>query len=113
MTPEQIKLAQCLVKAKFQPGSWDKKFARDLAAMSYKQPTPELTTNQHRCLLQNVIRYRRSLDPAYVKLAKELLVQETPDAPHGIIQSGKEAGSSKPICGFQHSNFISQLGLPG
>ena len=108
MTPDQITLAQHLVKARFQPGSWDKRFARDMAAWSVQTPDKELSDNQRRTLYQQVIRYRRSLDKVYVKLAKELLAkessQEIPEQPQGTLEAPR---------GFEHSNYVSQLGLPG
>lgn len=109
MTPDEITLTRHLVKAKMQPGSWDKRFARDLCAMSYQEPTPELTANQRTCLLQNVVRYRRSLDPKYVKLAKDLLASDL--VGKAVSGNGEDQPASQG--GFTHSNHISPLGLPG
>lgn len=74
MTNEETQLADALVRCRFQPASFDKRFARDIAAMAHQQPAKELTENQRRCLMKLVVRYRRQIeDERLVRLAEEAL----------------------------------------
>jgi hypothetical protein len=55
----------------YLPGSYDKMFARAMAALA-AQPDATLTDNQRRLLWSKVVRYRRQIpDKSLVALAKE------------------------------------------
>ncbi|NUQ07033.1 MAG: hypothetical protein HUU31_24340 [Anaerolineae bacterium] len=61
MTPEQIAQAKALVRCTFLPGSYDKRFAKDMAFYAVHQPGRELTEKQAALLEKMMHRYRRQL----------------------------------------------------
>ena len=56
MTDQQQKWIQELARCIFQPGSWEKRFVRDLATMP---PEKELTEKQAAALHRTAYRYRK------------------------------------------------------
>lgn len=56
MTDQQRKWIQELTRCTFQPGSWEKRFVRDLAALS---PYDVLTERQAAALHRTAYRYRK------------------------------------------------------
>ncbi len=69
MTDERAAI-EALAKCRFSPGSFAKRFARDLAAM------PEDTLfspKQRQCLWQHAVKYRRQLHKVHVEKAKAWL----------------------------------------
>jgi hypothetical protein len=74
MSEEETQLATALARCTMMPGTWDKRFARDIAAMAHQQPAKELTPNQRRTLMKLVVRYRRQIaDERLVKVAEQSL----------------------------------------
>lgn len=61
MTPYQITIAKKLQQCSFLPGSFDKRFARDIAFLATNSPDKELTEKQAACLDRLVYRYRRQI----------------------------------------------------
>lgn len=80
MTPEERDFARTLVRCKIRPGSWDKRFARDMAGIAEQKPDKQLTDRQREFLLKLVVRYRKQIDAAMVERAKEWL-QEASQSP--------------------------------
>ena len=60
MTDEQRDMARALGQCSFLPGSWDKRFARDMAAMA-EDPDAALTRRQAETLMEVCHRYRRQI----------------------------------------------------
>lgn len=58
MSPEDYKLIQALAKCVFQPASWPKRFARDLAQYP---PEKELSEKQRAALAHTAWHYRKQL----------------------------------------------------
>ncbi len=61
MTPDQIDKALKLRRCSFLPGSWDKRFARDIGFVAEHHPAKELTERQSKCLDNLVHKYRRQI----------------------------------------------------
>ena len=69
MNPNEAKIAAALVRCTFLPASWDKRFARDIAAQAEHRPDMPLTDRQAAHLLRLVHKYRRQLPTAIIELA--------------------------------------------
>lgn len=61
MTPAMIGIARHLGRCTFLPGSWDKRFARDIAALAEHSPDKDLTDRQAAHLLRLTHKYRRQM----------------------------------------------------
>lgn len=61
MTPDQITKALKLRTCSFLPGSWDKRFAKDIGDVAKQDPGKELTPAQAEWLDKLTHRYRRQL----------------------------------------------------
>ena len=70
MTADEAQLAYALARCKMVPGSYNKRFSRDLAGMAHQGK--DLTDPQRRNLLKLVIRYRRQIPADLVELAKQM-----------------------------------------
>lgn len=71
----QIKALSLLSGCTFLPGSFDKRFMRDLSALPDKQ-TKELTEKQNRCLWKLVYKYRRQHDDKWFTAHAENLMKK-------------------------------------
>jgi hypothetical protein len=112
MTTDEIILATALFEyVTFQPGSYDKRFARNMSGHASETPDDPITERQHVLLLQQCVRYRRQLPADIVRLAQRLQIEDAREREGlGVLKSS--ALKSEP----QHStvgNYISPLGLPG
>lgn len=61
MTAEQIEFAAKLSRCTFLPGSYDKRFVRDMHAIAENKPEQELTEKQDAYLRTLMHRYRRQI----------------------------------------------------
>ncbi len=61
MTTEEITLAGELSRSRFVPGSWEKRFARDMGAIARESPQKDLTTRQARWLRILHHKFRRQI----------------------------------------------------
>jgi hypothetical protein len=68
MTSEQIRKAKLLNQCTYLPGSFEKRFARNIAAMSEYNPTKELTEKQALWLEKQFYRYRNQISKADKKV---------------------------------------------
>ncbi len=65
MTPKEIAIAKRLRICTFLPGSYDKRFIRNMAFRAEHSPEKELTPKQHELLVVTMRhRYRRQLGEA-------------------------------------------------
>ncbi len=62
MTDEQIALALRLERCRFLPGSFDKRFCRNMANRARYAPESELSPKQEKCLEGMGHRYRLQLE---------------------------------------------------
>lgn len=67
MTLEERIIAINLDKCTYLPGSFEKRFARDMAFFAKNQPDRELTARQKEWLYQQLKRYRRQIPKTYQK----------------------------------------------
>lgn len=74
---DELAMAAALARCSFTPGSWDKRFARDVAAQL--RATAYITQRQAESLRQMVHRYRRQLPPEVVALGQRPAPQAEPD----------------------------------
>lgn len=72
MTQEQIMQAKLLDGCTYLPGSFEKRFARNMAALAETNPEKELTAKQADWLEKQFFRYRNQIGKAD-KQVKELL----------------------------------------
>ncbi|MEW6775370.1 MAG: hypothetical protein AB1405_03710 [Bdellovibrionota bacterium] len=61
MTQLEIQTAQALAGCRFCPGSWEKRFARDMVARSTLAPEKELSDSQREWLFYVAWRYRTQI----------------------------------------------------
>jgi len=61
MTTEQIEKAKQLSRCRFLPGSFDKRFARDMGSIAENKPDHELTEKQSAYLDKLAYKYRRQI----------------------------------------------------
>lgn len=80
MTGAYVHLISALSKCTFLPGSWDKRFARDMAGLF---PGGDLTEKQRANVLRLVHKYRRQLDTNVVILAQDEGEKALSEASHG------------------------------
>lgn len=73
MTPEQITKAKLLYQCTYLPGSFEKRFARDMFAVADLNPSKELTPKQSEWLDKQFFRYRNQISPGTDKRVKNLL----------------------------------------
>ena len=85
MTPEEIQLAEALVRCSHYPGTWSKRFARDIAAQAHTHPAKELTPNQRVWLYTLVAGRKKNIPAELVKLAQQRLTE---------MKSGPTSGTS-------------------
>jgi hypothetical protein len=71
MTPDEVRMARALGRCSFTPATFDKRFARDIAARAEK-PEPTITEAGAACLRAKVHRYRRQIAADVVALAGPL-----------------------------------------
>lgn len=70
MDDEEKQASQALCKCTYLPGSFEKRFARDMDTLS-KSPCPEITAKQRTWLWKQVYRYRKQIkDKKLVNLAE-------------------------------------------
>lgn len=69
MTLAEIKVAKALGGCSFQPGSWDKRFCRDLAHHANHMPERPLSERQGAHLLRLAYKYRRQLSGCVIESA--------------------------------------------
>lgn len=67
MTTEQIDIATNLGRGKYAPGTFDKRFANDMAAMAKFNCSKELTERQNEMLYRLLYKYRKQLASCYEK----------------------------------------------
>lgn len=60
MTPGEVRLALALGRARFTPGTFDKRFCREVAAEA-REAMPNVTERQAALLRRLVTRYRRQI----------------------------------------------------
>ena len=65
------RIACALEACSFLPGSWDKRFARNMAAKSRHAPAGDFTEKQRVHLIRLAHRYRRQIPVAVIILAQE------------------------------------------
>lgn len=87
MTPAQIEAAIALEKCTFLPGSYEKKFARGMAAIATSEPGRELTDKQLAYLEKLLHRYRRQLGGLYHH--QRVRTEPRPD-PGSVVLGGQE-----------------------
>lgn len=61
MTREEMVLAGELSRSRFVPGSWEKRFARDIATLASERPEKALTPKQGRWLRILHHKFRRQI----------------------------------------------------
>jgi hypothetical protein len=61
MTPVQIDTAKKLGTCRFLPGSFDKRFARDMESIAKNKPEHELTEKQSAYLEKLAYKFRRQI----------------------------------------------------
>jgi hypothetical protein len=86
MTDDEVRMARALGACRFAPATFDKRFARDIAARAEK-PEPTITEAGAACLRAKVHRYRRQIPADVVALAgppAPAEPREAPPAPAGI-----------------------------
>jgi hypothetical protein len=66
------RVAAALGHCSFLPGSWDKRFARDLAAAAGSDPEPEFSEAQRAHLLRLAHKYRRQLGAQILEVVLDL-----------------------------------------
>lgn len=76
MTYERIAI-EALARCSFLPGSWDKRFARDMAATAEDY---RLTAKQRQCLWKMAWKYRRQMPPLATTEARRWLDRDTREA---------------------------------
>jgi hypothetical protein len=68
-TKAQIEIAKALAACRFLPASWDKRFARDMAAMATNRPDRDFTDRQLAHLLRLAHKYRRQISASVLETA--------------------------------------------
>lgn len=75
ITPYEIMAIAALDRCTYLPGSFEKRFARDMAAL-HKQADPQITARQRAWLWKQVYRYRRQIkDAALIAFAQEMIAE--------------------------------------
>lgn len=69
MKQSEASIATVLSRCSFLPGSWDKRFCRDMAFIAEHSREVELSEYQNSNLLRLAWKYRRQLPTAIVELA--------------------------------------------
>jgi len=92
MTPEERSAIQILRRCTFVPGSWDKRFVRDMAAkldaeLEHEENTVNLSERQHECLVSKIHRYRRQHGKC--KCLECLKAAMGKDNPHQLTMFGE------------------------
>ena len=77
MSEEQIAQAKLLNRCTYLPGSFEKRFARNMAALAESNPDKELTAKQSEWLEKQFFRYRNQISKADNKV-KQLMKELTP-----------------------------------
>lgn len=70
MTQEQIEISQALFKYTYLPGSFEKRFASSMRAISETNPHYELTEKQKGQLYRQLKRYRRQIPKTFEKYGR-------------------------------------------
>ncbi len=96
MTPAEIAAAKALSPSRisYLPGSFEKRFARDMAALAEAQPEKELSEKQRAFLLKMTWRYRKQLrsESYHWNLEGEAFLREQerkPD-PGSVVLGGQD-----------------------
>lgn len=72
MSPDYASIVKALAGCSMTPGSFDKRFVRDLDATRYVEFPQPLTWKQRKTIRDLAQKYRRQLDPKIVTLASGL-----------------------------------------
>lgn len=67
MTPQEREIAINLDRCTYLPGSFEKRFARDMAFFAQNDPDREMTARQRSWMLTQLKRYRRQIPNTYEK----------------------------------------------
>lgn len=70
MTADEINIAKALDSCTYLPGSFEKRFARDMAAYAEFNPKYELTEKQRDWLYKQLKRYRKQIPNTYKQYGK-------------------------------------------
>ena len=74
MSPEQVEIALALWSGVvYLPGSFDKRFARNISAIASSSPEKELSEKQAEWLFRLLFKYRKQLPELYLKHSKNPL----------------------------------------
>lgn len=87
MTPAERSIAIALGRCSFPPGSWDKRFARDLASVAERSPEIAYTERQAAHLLRLAHKYRRQLPSTIIESA----LDEMENAANRRVENGQGA----------------------
>jgi len=77
ITPYDIMAIAALDRCTYLPGSFEKRFARDMAAL-YKQDNPQITGRQRAWLWKQVYRYRRQIKDRELIAMAERITHDLP-----------------------------------
>jgi hypothetical protein len=77
MTEDQKAMAIHLGVCMFVPGSYDKRFAKNMWFLAAENPDQAITERQHNCLCKMTHRYRRQIPRDVVEIAEKYLGQKT------------------------------------
>jgi hypothetical protein len=75
MTPAERQIALALARCTFLPGSWQKRFARDMAAMATHAPDHPLSERQTAWLIRLAHTYRRQLPTSVIAAALDEAIE--------------------------------------
>jgi hypothetical protein len=79
-------MAVALAACSFCPGSWDKRFSRNMAALAEHAPEKDFTERQRVHLIRLVHKYRRQIDTAVIELAlDESMTAAAVVSPQGVL----------------------------
>jgi hypothetical protein len=67
MTPDQIQIAKSFNRITFQPGTWNKRFAKTMAAIAENKPEYEISSGSDEWLYRLVYTFRRQIPDVYEK----------------------------------------------
>lgn len=71
MDAEVIEIAKAFNTVTFLPGSYDKRFCHDMAAMAHFKPESDLTDKQVNLIYTHLHRYRNQLQGLHQKYCKK------------------------------------------
>lgn len=77
MTEDQKTMALHLGVCTFVPGSYDKRFAKNMWFLATENADQAITDRQHSCLCRLTYRYRRQIPKDVVAIAERHIGQET------------------------------------